>query len=117
MIDTLVLCCCFLLGIFLAIQLAGAVYGIIDHAYRLRRFARRVAAGILVWGGVYALMLAILPPSARSAFLSGLYFFLGCHLLLMLAAPLPLIGAKRTEAKAYRMLVGNGQASAGNDPT
>lgn len=95
----------FLLGLFLSIQFAGALYSVIDHWYKLKRYRLRVATGIFVWGGLFFGVPSWLPTPSHDAFIAGVFLFAGGHLLVILLSPFPLLAAKRAEKKAYKALM------------
>jgi hypothetical protein len=62
----------FFLGVYLSIRLMAALYGILDFRYIIKTAYPRVIRGILIWGGIPALLVLILPGGSRAPFLWGL---------------------------------------------
>jgi hypothetical protein len=71
----------FLLGIHLMMTLLAAGYRVIDLWYRLGDFWLGIAARILMSLAIIGLLIVLLPAEWQSAFIDGLVFYLGFHVL------------------------------------
>ena len=102
MTDALVAIATFMSSIFLSIQFAGALYGVIDHWYQIGRYWGRVVAAILVWGGLFVGIGYLLKEEGSSAYIAGVWVFLGGHLLVTVLGLTSWRG-RAAEEKAYRV--------------
>ena len=89
----------FSLGVVFIIQLASALYGIVDHWYRIARFRGQVVLSILAWGVIYFGIYALLPEAQGSAYLSGSLTWLCLHALAQLLPLLALAQIRREETE------------------
>lgn len=85
----------FILGMYLSMRMIAALYGIIDHWYRIRTAYPKVILGILVWG-VITICLAILLGDYLYAFLWGLAAFVLIHLFNYIPGRLKLVREVRS---------------------
>jgi hypothetical protein len=71
---------CFLLGIFLAIQLVAALYGLVDLGYDRARYFPRIVGRILFSISLIAVISLLLSGAHRHGFFIGIGFFLAFHI-------------------------------------
>jgi len=81
-VKTLIAIALFALGVHLALRTVAALYRIIDLWYTIGTAYSRVLRGILGWGGATVAIALLLADEGRSAFLWGVWGFVGFYLSL-----------------------------------
>ena len=78
------------LGVFLTVQMLSALYSPIDHWHDIGRHRWRVVRTVVIWGGIYFGVLALLPDSWTGAFAVGAAMVIGIHVIAVVGGRVPL---------------------------